>query len=303
MVSLRRSVDGERAEELAIDSAAAHSRGGGRVAAIISAVALALSVYSLWETTLKRAVLHAFVPPVLQYSAPHQNSNFEVIAIPLTPTNDGAQTGTVLSMELAVTDPRSNATKRFYSADFGRWTMERTRSGSYQPFAPISLAGRSSRTESVLFYARGEEEEPDQLIRETGAYRFTLRLEQAVGDSVGFVDRLWRPKPTTLTFERELRFYDARTLTNGALPLNAKDWRSTMSGAENEACEALIASVGVPVPAWDRRRRCRCQAAADGPTAATPPHWGGQPAVSNKAASPQADPNILPAWCPTPGTS
>jgi hypothetical protein len=52
MVSLRRSVDGEREEELAIESAAAHSRGGGRIAAIISAVALALSVYSLWETTL-----------------------------------------------------------------------------------------------------------------------------------------------------------------------------------------------------------------------------------------------------------
>ena len=82
-------------------------------------------------------------------------------------------------MELAVTDPRTNETKHFYSADFGRWTMERTRSGAYQPFAPISLAGHSSRTESVLFYTRGEQERPEQLIREPGAYRFTLRLEEA----------------------------------------------------------------------------------------------------------------------------
>lgn len=230
MVSLRRGGDGVQDEEIAIENAAAHSRGGGRITAIISAVALALSVYSLWETTLKQADLHVFVPPVLQYSAPYQNSNFEMIAIPVTLTNDGAQTGTVLSMELAVTDPRTNATKRFYSADFGRWTMERTHSGSYQPFAPISLVGRTSRTESVLFYTRGEEEKPDQLIRETGPYRFTLRLEQAVGDSV--LDRLWRHRPSTLTFERELRFYDARAFTNGTLPLYAKDWRSTMSGAE-----------------------------------------------------------------------
>jgi hypothetical protein len=232
MVSLRRSGDGVQDEEIAIESAAAHSRGGGRITVIISAVALALSVYSLWETTLKQADLHVFVPPVLQYSAPYQNSNFEMIAIPVTLTNDGAQTGTVLSMELAVTDPRTNATKRFYSADFGRWTMERTRSGSYQPFAPISLAGRSSRTESVLFYTRGEEEKPDQLIRETGTYRFTLQLEQAVSDGVGFLDRLWRHKPSTLTFERELRFYDARAFNNGTLPMYAKDWRSTMSGVE-----------------------------------------------------------------------
>jgi hypothetical protein len=232
MVSLRRSGDSERGEEIAIESAAAHARGGGRIAPIISTVALVLSVYSLWETTLKRADLHVFVPPVLQYSAPYQNSNFEMIAIPVTLTNDGAQTGTVLSMELTVTDSRTNATKRFYGADFGRWTMERTRSGSYQPFAPISLAGRSSRTESVLFYTRGEEEKPDQLIRETGAYRFTLQLEQADGDSVGFLDRLWRRKPSTLTFERELRFYDARAFDNGTLPMYATDWRSTMSGAE-----------------------------------------------------------------------
>jgi hypothetical protein len=232
MVSLRRGGDGVQDEEIAIENAAAHSRGGGRITAIISAVALALSVYSLWETTLKQADLHVFVPPVLQYSAPYQNSNFEMIAIPVTLTNDGAQTGTVLSMELAVTDPRTNATKRFYSADFGRWTMERTRSGSYQPFAPISLVGRTSRTESVLFYTRGEEEKPDQLIRETGTYRFTLQLEQAASDSVSFLDRLWRHRPSTLTFERELRFYDARAFNNGTLPMYAKDWRSTMSGAE-----------------------------------------------------------------------
>jgi hypothetical protein len=112
MVSLRRSGDSERGEEIAIESAAAHARGGGRIAPIISAVALVLSVYSLWETTLKRADLHVFVPPVLQYSAPYQNSNFEMIAIPVTLTNDGAQTGTVLSMELTVTDSRTNATKR-----------------------------------------------------------------------------------------------------------------------------------------------------------------------------------------------
>jgi hypothetical protein len=112
MVSLRRGGDGVQDEAIAIESAAAHSRGGGRISVMISAVALALSVNSLWERTLKQADLHVFVPPVLQYSAPYQNSNFEMIAIPVTPTNDGAQTGTVLSMELAVTDPRTIATKR-----------------------------------------------------------------------------------------------------------------------------------------------------------------------------------------------
>jgi hypothetical protein len=90
-----------------------------------------------------------------------------VIAIPVTIANEGARAGTVLSLDLEVRDTKSNQTKHFYAANFGSWTMERARSNSYQPFAPISIAGHSSRTETVLFYTRGEEEQPLQIIRET----------------------------------------------------------------------------------------------------------------------------------------
>jgi hypothetical protein len=117
---------------------AAHGLGGfegGKLAAILSLFALVMSGYSLWETSLKQAEVQVFVPPVIQYAAPYQNSNFEVIAVPVTLTNEGARTATMLSMELAVTDPRTKQTKRFYAADFGRWTMERTRTGAYEPFA------------------------------------------------------------------------------------------------------------------------------------------------------------------------
>ena len=147
---------------------------GNKIAAIVSAIALLFSAWSLWDTSLKKPELRVFVAPVVHYSSPYQNSNFEVLAVPVTVTNEGARTGTVLSMELAITDPRTNATKRFYAADFGRWSMERTRSNAYLPFAPISLAGRASRTETVLFYTRGEQEKPAQIIREPGAYHFNL---------------------------------------------------------------------------------------------------------------------------------
>jgi hypothetical protein len=228
MTIFRRTPVVQHGEDIAVHTVV--SGEGGRIAAVVSAVALALSLYSLWESSLKQADLHVFVPPVIQYAAPYQNSNFEMIAIPVTLANEGAQTGTVLSMELAVTDPRTNQTKRFYSADFGRWTMEKTRAGAYQPFAPISLAGRASRTESVLFYTRGNQEKPEQLIREPGPYRFVLRLEEATADG-GFLDRLWSRRQGVLAFERELTFYDARAFNNGTLPLYAKDWRSSVSEA------------------------------------------------------------------------
>ena len=131
-------------------------------------------------------------------------------------------------MELTVTDARSNETKHFYSADFGRWTMERTRSSAYQPFAPISLAGHSSRTESVLFYTRGEQERPEQLIGDLGTYRFASRIEEAISND-GLPDRLWPRRPPRVTFERDLRSYDARAFNTATLMLHAEDWRSAMN--------------------------------------------------------------------------
>jgi len=136
-----------------------------------------------------------------------------VIAIPVTVANEGAQTGTLPSMELAVTDPRSNETKHFYSADFGRWTVERTRSSADQPFAPISLAGQMSLTESVLFYTRGEQARPQQLIRKLGTYRFALRVEEARSND-GLLDRPWPRRPATVSFECDLRSYDARAFNS-----------------------------------------------------------------------------------------
>ena len=195
---------------------------GGKFAAILSAIALLFSGYSLWETSLKQADVQIFVPPVIQYTSPYQNSNFEAIAVPVTMTNEGARTATVLSMQLAVTDPRTSQTKYFYAADFGRWTMERTRTGAYEPFAPLSLAGRSSRTEQVLFYPRGEDQKPEQLIQKIGPYHFELTFDVAETND----------KPT-VKFDRALQFYDARAFQERTIPMYSADWQSS-SNAKRE---------------------------------------------------------------------
>ena len=202
---------------------------GNRIAAVVSAIALLFSGYSLWETSLRQADIAVFVPPVIQYSAPYQNSNFEMIAIPITLVNEGARAGSVLSMELAITDPRSGETKLFYAADLGNWSMERARSRSFTPFAPMSLAGRTSRTETVIFYTRGEDQKPNEIIRELGPYRMTLTLEVAENADFGALDKLWRKDAPRVSFERELKVYDARAFQNGTLPLTSKDWRSATS--------------------------------------------------------------------------
>jgi hypothetical protein len=91
-----------------------------RLSDIAAAVALVFSAYNLWQASLRPSDLRIFVPPVISYASPFQNSNFEAFAVPVTITNEGARTGTVLSMTLTVTDPVKNLSKRFYSADFGQ---------------------------------------------------------------------------------------------------------------------------------------------------------------------------------------
>lgn len=204
---------------------------GGLAATLLSAIAVLFSGYSLWDTALKRADLRVFVPRVIYYAAPYTNTNFEMIQVPVTITNEGAQTGTVLHFDLAVTDPRTKATKHFYAAEIGTWSMERTRTRSYTGFAPLSLAGRESRTESILFYTRGEEEKPEQIIREVGSYEFALTatLARDTGGLSGLAGGAAETKPITVTFERELPFYDARAFENGTIFMHAKDWTSSSS--------------------------------------------------------------------------
>lgn len=202
---------------------------GGRGAVLLSAVAALFSAYSLWDTSLKRADLRLFVPAVVSYAAPYQGGNFEMFGIPITLSNEGARTGTALQFNLAVTNSKTGQTKHFYSADFGRWTMEKARAFAFEPFAPMSLAGRTSRTESVLFHTRGPDEKPDQLVAaEPGRYVFTLSVDQA--EDEGWLGLFSSRAPLSVTFERELPFYDARAFNNGTLPLYSRDWRAVTGG-------------------------------------------------------------------------
>jgi hypothetical protein len=202
--------------------------------AALSALALAFSGYSLWESSLRAPDLKVFVPPVIQFTAPYNNTNFEVVEVPVTLLNDGGRTGTVLTMELEVRNQKTGEAKHFYSANFGRWSMDRARALSFEPFAPMPLAGKSSKTETVLFFTNGPKEKPDQIIREPGVYDFRLVLDEAGVDDFGALDKLFNHAPVTVKFSMELRDYDARAFQNGTLPLYSTSGRSAKGGSTNE---------------------------------------------------------------------
>ncbi|MFA5958183.1 hypothetical protein [Hyphomicrobium sp.] len=228
MTKAQHELGGEGAENEA-RGYSGHRRGS--FSAVISVLALAFSGYSLWDSSLKAPDLKVFVPPVIQFTAPYNNTNFEVVEVPVTLLNDGGRTGTALSMDLEVTNPKTGEVKRFYAADLGRWTMDKARANGFDPFAPIPLAGKSSKTETVLFYTNGPAQKPDQIIREPGTYGFRLVLDEADVNEFGPIDKIFRHGPAEVEFNMELRNYDARAFQTGTLPLYSTSGRSAKGGS------------------------------------------------------------------------
>jgi hypothetical protein len=192
----------------------------GWASAVVAAIALIVSAYNLYLTSLRRPKLSLFVPPVIQYASPYTNSNFEVLGIPVTIANSGARSGTVLSIDLVATNQVKKLAKRFYSAEFGRWTMENARGNKFRPFAPMALQGRSSTSESVLFYSRPDEG-VDQIIEPNSNVHFTLTIHAA--------EASFAKKPKPFRFEVAVPEIDHRIFTTGTLSLYNKTWEMTVN--------------------------------------------------------------------------
>ncbi len=157
---------------------------GGLQATIISAVALVISAFSLYESTFKTADLEVFVPPVIHY-ARDNDGNVELFSVPITVTNSGARTGTILTMQLDVENLNTHKTKRYYSALLGEHQVDA--SATNRAFAPLSIAGRETFSDTVRFYPDGDA--LPRLVDEAGDFRFTLQA----GDGGAGASRYHRP--------------------------------------------------------------------------------------------------------------
>lgn len=217
MQMLRRSTAGD-ANEIA-SQAAAHS-GAGRVTAIISAIALIFSGYSLWETSLKQADLGVYVSGVVSYMRDttddeniRPSGGFEVLAVPVTIANGGARDGAVLSLQLDVKNPKTGLTAVFdgsYTADAAYFVSAAAKRPK-TPFSALVIAGRSSWTGTVLFYpvsySNGKALTPVQKIAELDdELRKKYATEMAGASSISVL----REKLPNLPELAELDAYNAK---------------------------------------------------------------------------------------------
>jgi hypothetical protein len=127
-----------------------HGSHGGLLATLLSAVALGFSGFTYYDSSLKTADLTVYVPPMIHYG---RDGEADVFNIPITIANEGARTGTVLTMELDE-NLKPNAEKKtakFHSAFLGdypattRRSAVRSRRCRFQGTAPSPRLSASIR--------------------------------------------------------------------------------------------------------------------------------------------------------------
>lgn len=203
---------------------------GGLVATIFSAVALGFSSFSFYMSALQAADLAVYVPPTIHY-ARDSGGDVELFAIPITIANDGARSGTVLSIELEVEKATDKQSKRYYSAFLGE--HPRNPDAPNRQFAPLSIAGRAVFTETVRFYPAGNP--LPKLVEEEGEYAFRLTLTTATPAEPSWLDRLaGRTAAEPVSFRMTLPWISDQQLgfRRATIAMHAKDWKPTAAASK-----------------------------------------------------------------------
>lgn len=194
---------------------------------IVSLIALAFSGLSLYETVLKQANLHLYVPDTIAYTR-DPNGSFEVIVLPVTVANSGARDGVVSALKLQVKNEATGRTREF-SASFiaapGYFsTKEDYTKGQSRPksaFAPLSIPGRSAFTGTLLFYPKDFSKE--RVIPGAGKFSMTLAATMDAVQDLGTIDRFWSTDIDPVDFIANLptvsRYFDAQAMTGRSVRL------------------------------------------------------------------------------------
>lgn len=213
-------------------AAIAEASHSGRAATALSAIALLFSGLSYYESALKDAELEFFVPPVIQYG---RDGDAEVFMVPITVSNNGSRTGTVLAMELVADNPTADGdaakSKTFYSAFLGEHPRSPEQAG--RAFAPISVPARATYTETIRFYPQGNYF--PKLITDKGTFKFSLKLHTAAPSEASVLQRATgRGSPKPIEFERILPFLSEQHVEfrRGTISMHAPDWKPATVKAE-----------------------------------------------------------------------
>jgi hypothetical protein len=173
-------------------AATGYTSGYARPDVLIASVALVLSMISIYATVWVGPILKVYAGCNWRYArgVPDAGTDVEYFVVPVTVVNDGARTGTVLAVDLAVEKGGSSTP---FTANFIGTRFD----DKIQMFAPIAVAGHASASYSIIFTQLVPTEAP--LFGERGPLRATLRIGPA--PPVGLFAALFASPVTERRFE------------------------------------------------------------------------------------------------------
>jgi hypothetical protein len=147
----------------------------------------------------------------------------DVFAVPITLSNVGTQHGTVLSFDLEVTQPETGKRMKFQSLHFGESPKRNTRL-----FTPITVAGRNSYTDVILFYATSR----GSFVETTGGVKLPLsfKLTLNVGPSGSW---LATKEPAAVIFDMTSSYIESHNRMEAGEPTQFHDlhWTQEVAAA------------------------------------------------------------------------
>src|SRR5262245_8398580 len=192
----RSAAPGANGNEIATH-AVTHS-GGGYVTAVMSAIALVFSAYSLWETSLKQADLTAYVTGAVIYTTDpfgsadvQEAGGHEVLAVPVTIGNGGAREAAVLSLRLDAKNTTTGKAARFeavYMADAAYFATIDKGKRPKTPFAALLVTGRTAWSGTVLFYS---DDHKTRVITPKDRGRVELTITAHTAPPSGWLERMF----------------------------------------------------------------------------------------------------------------
>lgn len=208
---------------------------GTTLTGVFSVMAVVMSAFSLYQTVIKQANLHLFIPDTISYTRDADGS-YEVLVVPVTIANSGARDGLVSSLTLKVRNKGTNRERTFhatYIADQGYFSTApetdgntvRARPRPKFAFAPLVVTGRSGYSGSLVFYPR--EYSKDRVVPKEGDYEFVLSAQMKVVEKFDIVDRTFRNFIEPVSFSASLpkvsRYFDGQMITGKFVRMFVKE--------------------------------------------------------------------------------
>lgn len=202
---------------------------GAGLATFVSIIALVFSAFSFYETVLKAASLRFYQPPLIYM---YRESYRDVFAIPITISNDGAQRGTILSFDLEIEHTGTGKKQQFQNLHFGT----SHKAADKRLFVPITVAGRSSFSDVVLFHGLTT----GSFVSTTGGVelplRLTLKMNVDQTREWGEWSQWIEPKaPPPVTFEMTASFITGFRDMEQGRPTQLHDARWSAARAQKKA--------------------------------------------------------------------